>query len=208
MKHGQLDTIKQICKKSAETFLQVAKQEENLKFIEWNFMARETLWEQGRLKHDIRKQHANNPFYDKLFKKINEMNLKRQPVLYYFTLESTFNYNELIAHYREIQSALLQLPKGEGKRNLSALKVQNGCGKYLYCGKVIKDFDLRMVVHMGYAKNGLTWGLQLCRWLPQKYPDLKLKLTAFGLPKEMAPLMGALEYQLAKEYKPILGKHT
>ncbi len=205
-----IENIKTICEQSAEALTGVVKNIDAISksHLQWNFTAKDIVWKKGEFECDIRKSHKENPFYEGLFKQIGDLGLKKLPVLYYFTIESKFDYTLLTEHYNQKLTNLGNLKKGNGKRHLSSFRARTDCENWLYCGKVVKDIDLRMVVHMGYEKNGLTWGLQLYRWLPEKFPDLKIQLNAFGFAPQMAPLMGALEYQMAKVYKPIIGKHS
>ncbi len=77
--------------------------------------------------------------------------------------------------------------------------------KTLYIGKVKNNFHGRIIQHMGYFTNEETQGLQLAHWAPSI--NLDVKFTYYCFETEMANLMSSLEYQLASELKPLLGKH-
>lgn len=204
----ELQLIETVCKTSAQTLNDVASSCSNFPSIKWEFSGYDIPWEAGKAEFDIRFSHPNNPFYEALFLEIEKKKFKGSPVLYWFTITTPFDYDDLVSQYETQLDALGRLPQNAGRRSLSAIRRKKEYQNYLYCGKVKKDFDLRMVVHLGYAKNGQTGGLQLCRWLPQHFPEMRIKLVAYKFPHEMQDLMGALEYQMAQYLKPIIGKHT
>lgn len=78
--------------------------------------------------------------------------------------------------------------------------------KVLYVGKVQKGLGGRQVVHLGLYKTGATGGLQMAYWAKQL--GLKLRLHFFVAENpQYADYLVPLENRLAKELRPLIGKH-
>ena len=75
----------------------------------------------------------------------------------------------------------------------------------LYVGKVKKAFWGRVIQHLGFSRAAATQGLQLYHWTCGM--ALELQLTAFEFEDDMADLLPLVEKVVARELKPLLGKH-
>ena len=75
----------------------------------------------------------------------------------------------------------------------------------LYVGKVKKAFGGRVIQHLGFSATAATQGLQLYHWT--RGMALKLQLTAFEFEDDMADLLPLVERAVARELRPLLGKH-
>ncbi|MGN6647215.1 MAG: hypothetical protein ACTHJT_11875 [Cytophaga sp.] len=121
------------------------------------------------------------------------------PCLYYFEIQSDHSAEEIVDRvnkYRLIKDS----------KAVPAIKKNFSKSKILYVGKVKKAIWGRLVQHLGYYKVPRTQGLQLFYWTQGTNLSLKMKVLEFE--HEMADYMGVLETKLAKELKPILGKHS
>ena len=120
------------------------------------------------------------------------------PCLYYFEITSNNLTPEIINKIKEYSNT-------ENSKSIPAIKKTIAESKILYVGKVKRHFWGRLIQHLGYYKVPRTQGLQLFYWA--KELNLNLKLTVFEFEPEMINLMEILENELAKQLKPILGKH-
>jgi hypothetical protein len=75
----------------------------------------------------------------------------------------------------------------------------------LYVGKVKKVLWGRVIQHLGFSKTAGTQGLQLYHWA--RGLSLELKLTVLEFEANMADLLPLVEKAVAKQLKPLLGKH-
>lgn len=121
------------------------------------------------------------------------------PCLYYFEIVSGHSAEEIV--YRVTEYKLTQNSKA-----VPAIKKNFPHSRVLYVGKVKKGIWGRLVQHLGYYKVQGTQGLQLFYWT--KGTNVSLRMNIFEFEHEMADYMGVLEHKLAKELKPILGKHN
>lgn len=121
------------------------------------------------------------------------------PAIYWFEITSLHSARDIYDYVIELKEQKL--------RNLPAHKklFSSWDSNILYVGKVKSNLAGRMLLHLGYGNAPSVQGLQLCHWL--KHKDLKLKLNVIYLPKNLDVLAGVFELQLARQLKPILGKH-
>ncbi|MGN6567134.1 MAG: hypothetical protein ACTHJ0_04240 [Flavipsychrobacter sp.] len=141
---------------------------------------------------DFNRDNGTITFLDSLASIIN-------PTLYWFEIISSTDSKAI---YDELKNT-----KATTQRNFPAIK-RGFCNwetNVLYVGKVKTNLKGRMLVHLGYYKNAMTQGLQLCYWAPKL--NLKLKLHYIVMPVEFKNLMELYERQIAIKFKPICGKH-
>jgi hypothetical protein len=145
-------------------------------------------------KSDIRNLELK-PLFDGL------LNIKK-PVLYWFEIDN-FQTNAEI-----IRDLYLNHLKNKSGRNISSYKKNfDSNSKTLYVGKVKTGFWGRVITHLGYHKSEKTAGLQLFQWynVAKGQPSLKLHYIVFE--NNMQNQIAVLEYELAQELKPILGRY-
>ncbi len=133
--------------------------------------------------------------YFKIFDDIKEM---AGPCTYFFEIQT----NHLTA---EIISSIRKYSESENSKSIPAIKKTPPESKVLYVGKVKRHFWGRFIQHLGFYKVNRTQGLQLFYWA--KELGVELKLTILEFEPEMTNLMEVIENDLAKQLKPILGKH-
>lgn len=75
----------------------------------------------------------------------------------------------------------------------------------LYVGKVKSKFWWRLITHFGFYKVHRTQGLQLFYWA--KELGLKIDVTVYEFNDEMANYMPIIENAVARDLKPLIGKH-
>lgn len=75
----------------------------------------------------------------------------------------------------------------------------------LYVGKVKKTIWGIIIQHLGYYKVKQTQGLQLFHWA--KGLNLILEIHMYEFEENIEELISIFEIELAKEKKPIIGKH-
>ena len=132
------------------------------------------------------------------FKPIFE-DLKKAPVLYWFEIIS-------LTDRKSIRTALETYKDSTSPRATPALRVvSDQPTDVLYVGKVKSSFPNRLLQHLGYFGVPATQGLQLRHWARDL--DLQLTLNVIEFEAGMAELMAVLEYALAKELRPLIGKH-
>ena len=145
---------------------------------------------------ELQESHINKePEFKELFQKLNE---HTGPCLYFFTITSKHANEDLINDLKIYK----QKPNS---RALPAIKKKMQAGNILYAGKVKRYFASRVEQHLGYYKVEKTQGLQLLHWT--KFNKLKLILTVMEFEKDMDDMMTIFEFCLARELKPIVGKH-
>jgi len=121
------------------------------------------------------------------------------PVLYWFEIVSSID-NQLIIN------ELDKYRNSEDCKAVPALKSNLDFNtKALYVGKVKQLFRGRLIQHLGYQKGNKTQGLQLYYWT--KSLPLKFKLHVYEFDNDIAELMSIVENAMAKELKPLIGKH-
>ena len=181
------DSIKEIAQNAAEPLLNISKNGAKL------------------IKHfDIRcsqlKDYNYEPIQDSenfklLFNDLQEMT---GPCLYFFEITSEHSSYEIVNKIKEY--SITPSPK-----TTPAIKMTIPDSKFLYVGKVKRFMWGRLIQHFGYYKVRLTQGLQLFYWTQEL--NLTIRLTVLEFEPEMINLMEVLENELAKQLKPILGKH-
>lgn len=134
--------------------------------------------------------------YKSLFEELKRLD---GPCLYYFEIFSNNSSEEIvdaISNYRNCKNA----------RPTPAIKSNYNRSKILYVGKVKRLMWGRLIQHLGFHKAVQNQGLQLFYWA--KIISLELKLVVIEFRPEMENLMEIMEFQLAQELKPIIGKHN
>lgn len=138
---------------------------------------------------------TNSLKYNAMFTELKQLN---GPCLYFFEILSDNLSSAIVDKIREYSST-------ENSKSIPAIKKTIPESKILYVGKVKRHFWGRLIQHLGYYKVNRTQGLQLFYWT--KELNLSLKLVVYEFEPEMTNLMEVLENDLAKQLKPILGKH-
>lgn len=141
------------------------------------------------LVNDVRKSEAFVGVFNKL---------QEGPALYWIEVISSTSKDEILHAIRNYKSL-------EERRNAPAVKKRVADSAILYVGKVKGHFWGRLVQHMGFNRSPNTQGLQLAHW--GRNMKLKVKFHVLTFEEDMAPYMSILELALAKELKPMLGKH-
>lgn len=121
------------------------------------------------------------------------------PVLYWFEIVSDLPNQDIISDLNRY------IGSGDCKAVPALKKTIDYDTKALYIGKVKTHFWGRLIQHLGYYKVKATQGLQLYHWA--KDLPLKFKVHVYEFDKSMADLMPIVENALAKELKPLIGKH-
>ena len=121
------------------------------------------------------------------------------PVIYWFEILSDNKNSEIVN--------VIRTYKNKNKKAVPALRKSYDIdSKCLYVGKVKNYFWSRVIQHLGYYNEPRTQGLQLFHWADNI--DLSLRLHAYEFEKGTENLMGIFELKLAKELKPIIGRHS
>jgi hypothetical protein len=131
-----------------------------------------------------------------VFRKLKELN---GPVLYWFEILSDIDNENIRKRIRDYSNS------NNSKVTPAMKKYYDPKSKCLYVGKVKKAVWGRMIQHLGFYKVQRTQGLQLFYW--SKGLNLKLKVHLYEFEQEMADLISIFEIELAKQNKPIVGKH-
>ena len=121
------------------------------------------------------------------------------PAIYFFGINKEIDYNEVI-NAIEVTSSANDLNFPANNKN----NVNNGI---LYVGKVKSCAWGRLIQHLGYHQNQKSHGLQIDYWAKMISKPLKLTYTIMFFDKNIANFIEILETELAKKYKPIIGKH-
>jgi hypothetical protein len=121
------------------------------------------------------------------------------PVLYWFEIGSDFSTQDIISEFNKY------IDSGDCKTLPALKKTINYDTNALYVGKVKGKFWGRLIQHLGYYKVKATQGLQLYCWT--RNLPLKMKVHVYEFENNMAELMPIVENALAKELKPLIGKH-
>jgi hypothetical protein len=118
------------------------------------------------------------------------------PVVYVFEIGSSSSSSAVLAAARAYI----------GLRAMPAFRSNiDDTSPVLYVGKVKKALWGRVIQHLGFSRTAGTQGLQLYHWA--RGLSLELKLTAFEFEADMADLLPLVERAVAKQLKPLLGKH-
>lgn len=141
---------------------------------------------------DIRKE----PKFESLFSDLAKF---KGPCLYFFEIKSHQSKDEII-------QKITNYSLSENSKKTPAIKSKIEESKILYVGKVKKLVFGRLIQHLGFFKTKATQGLQLYYWA--KELNLDLNFTVIEFESDMENLMEILENKMAKELKPILGKHS
>lgn len=156
---------------------------------------------------DINTDGKNLPkrFTETVFSKLHEydkseIKLNLCPAVYAFELKDEQDRKRVLTEFKKAKANI-------SNRTLPALKSTPPESKYLYVGKVEKEVGGRIVTHFGYYQNQSNHGLQLAYWAKNLQPKLDLNLHVFRFKQNFKPYIGAMEVIMAKELKPIIGKH-
>lgn len=153
-------------------------------------------WEIDGLKDYLNEDIRKCPVQMETFDKLQQIT---GPTLYWVELLNQSNKKELIDRFKSYRFS------GTARNTPSCKTTIDYQSNILYVGKVQKDFWGRIILHLGFHKSRRTQGLQLYHWA--KGHSLQVRVHYREYPTSMSPLMGALEYQVAKELKPLLGSH-
>jgi hypothetical protein len=76
----------------------------------------------------------------------------------------------------------------------------------LYVGKVSSvPLSMRVIQHLGFSRSAATQGLQLYHWAREL--SLILDMTVFEFEDDMAAPLPLVERAVARQLRPLLGKH-
>lgn len=181
------DLVKEVSEKCAQSFLHVSKI--GAKKIQEFTIDCELLEDYND--NDITKSEK----YYQLFKDLRQLS---GPCLYYFTIISEHSTQDLV-------NSIVEYSITENSKSTPAIKKNIPESKILYVGKVKRYFWGRVIQHLGFYSTPRTQGLQLYYWT--RANKLKLKLTVLEFESDMSDLLTILEIELAKQLKPIIGKH-
>ena len=147
------------------------------------------------LKEDIRYSEE----YEELFAKLMPI---KAPCLYWYRIISANTSDEIIKSFKEYKNHV------ERDRNVPALTSEKGIdmeSRILYVGKFKHGIYGRVIQHLGCFSSPQTQGLQLYYWA--KNIGLKLELNVLEFNPGMADILPIVEYAVAKELHPLIGKH-
>ncbi len=140
--------------------------------------------------NDITKSSKFNALFDEL------KAMHNGPALYVFEITSNHRANKIVD---SIKNTKIERPIP------AILEKIFDESKILYIGKVVEYFWGRLIQHLGFHKHKNSQGLQLYYWA--KELKLELSITVLEFETNSKDLMSLFENALAKELKPILGKH-
>lgn len=161
-------------------------------------------------------KEEGNIYYYHLYKTLfDELDINKEyPYIYWFEIKSGFECKKIRSHVsiydqevkNELSRKLIHAERNFYGVPAMTSSIKDINSKVLYVGKVKRDLKGRLVPHLGYYhRSPNTQGLQLARW--SKDIDLHLEFHYIRLPKELKEIASYLEFKLAKELKPILGRH-
>ncbi len=121
------------------------------------------------------------------------------PALYFFGINPDIEYEKINDLIKEISiSNNLNFP-ANNKNTLNK--------GILYIGKVKRCAWGRLIQHLGYHSNTKSHGLQIDHWAKKIISPLNLTYTVMFFDKSIADYLEIIERALARQYKPIIGKH-
>ncbi|MDO7136340.1 hypothetical protein [Algibacter lectus] len=141
-------------------------------------------------------------YFSELFEKLDKY---KETTIYYFEAKNISDANDLVEKLNEYR----YLAKENG-RVVPAVGKYND-SKVLYVGvrkggnrkrDNLSNISARIFQHLGYYYKGSTQGLQLCDW-----SDKIIYLNIITLGPKANEYLYVLEKLLAKNLKPIIGKH-
>jgi hypothetical protein len=180
-----LDTIQRECRQAAAPLLHVA--EAGVKAVHHFDFNIGSIQDYSAV--DIRESAEHQD----VFKRLAEV---QGPVVYVFEICSLSSPSAVLAAAKTY----------EGRRTMPAFRSNiDDTSPVLYVGKVKKALWGRVIQHLGFSRTAGTQGLQLYHWA--RGLALELKLTAFEFEDDMADLLPLVERAVAKQLKPLLGKH-
>ncbi|WP_192820959.1 hypothetical protein [Rufibacter sp. LB8] len=185
---NHIDRIKEICGQAAEPLIEVSRN--GIKSYQTFEVDCKDLEDYNHI--DIRDSEKFKETFSQL-KKVTG------PVLYWFEIISDIDNQAIIAELTKY------INLGDYKSVPALKKTLNFDTRALYVGKVKTQFWGRLIQHLGYYKVKATQGLQLYYWA--KNLPIKFKIHVYEFEKNMADLMPIVENALAKELKPLIGKH-
>jgi hypothetical protein len=192
-------SIHQLIMKSAQAgadaYLQIAKRNNSLDKVIEGVRIREL-----SLNH-LNANTENHRFWQAIDGGDRKALTNTLPCLYAFEIcDSSIERNtEILSAYKAYKTNAAM------SRNVSAAKSHSNLNtKYLYVGKVKHGINGRMANHLGYS-NPKTGALQLIHWAAEI--NLVLNVHLQFLPPGTEDYLPPLEYLLAGELKPLLGKH-
>jgi hypothetical protein len=189
--NNYLNLIKSTSKNYADHLLRISENKE-LQFQSFTIKA-DQICKRDWQTIDIRKSDEYKDLFNELMK------LKKSPILYIAEVQNnSINFRETIDEF-------LNSNTGRAFPAFTENRINNIDSNVLYVGKVKKDFHGRIIQHMGYNKNPQTQGLQLCKWIPKINLDVTFKYLV--LHPEIGNFLSSIEYAVASELKPLLGKH-
>jgi hypothetical protein len=162
----------------------------------------------ANLRDFVKENITESSEYKEIFDALKE---RTGPCVYYFEILAGPSQGDIIERFnvcKENKPALKKNPKDSNS-------------KILYVGKVegfnpeISAIAGRLIMHLGFHTNknsgnpepSNVHGLYLFDWAKDLGLKLRFHVFEFKFEKETKGLVGIIEKDLAKELKPIIGKH-
>jgi hypothetical protein len=126
---------------------------------------------------------------------------RSKPAIYYFDIYTSMFNEQIKDAFKSIKGETI-----DGKiSNLSNLNEQKPIDTTtLYVGSIKNNLHGRFVQHLGYS-NHQTGALHLAYWI-DKIPDLRITFNYCIFEKEFIDITELIEYTLANEKSPLIGK--
>ena len=148
-----------------------------------------------------KKFHENDitkdSFFGKLFNELKE--IEHKPTIYWFEFQKTeFNPNKIFLEFKNYKEQ-------NRERKVPAIYKYPKDTNILYLGKSKQCLWGRLILHLGFHIDKHSQGLLLNEWAEKL--NLKLKFNYCSFDSNMSELISFYEYKLAKNTKPLIGKH-
>lgn len=153
-------------------------------------------WVIDELKDYLTENITKSKLYGMTLQQLKEV---AGPTIYWVEIKTELSTEEILEAFKKYRFS-------RDARNTPTCKWRTNCsGNILYVGKVQRDFWGRVIQHLGFSSSPQTQGLQLFHWIKGYSAEVTFHYREFidGL----EPLIGAVEYNVAKEMNPILGTH-
>jgi len=154
----------------------------------------------SKLKEFLNENILKSNDFKELFKILQK--IKGPCVYWYQVVAPDITSTEIIDSFTAYKN---NLDRNRAVPAISYKKSINNNSKYLYVGKVKRNFYGRVIQHLGCFNVQQTQGLQLYYWA--KELNLKLELSVIEFDSSMENLLPVIELAVAEELKPLIGKH-
>lgn len=154
----------------------------------------------SKLKEFLNEDIRDSNDFREIFKKLHV--IKGPCVYWYQVMAPDITAKEIFSSF------ILYKNNSDRNRAVPAINTESSIdfnSRYLYVGKAKRDFYGRVMQHLGCHKYARNQGLQLYYWA--KELNLQLELFVIEFDPSMEDLLPVIELAVAKELKPIIGKH-